>query len=225
MSKITPPTPTKPMPHFREHCILCGSDMVNNKCSGCGKMIFVDPTPTTCDCMCHDSDDPMSYCESLCESCYIPKLKDKNIPTPTTGKEDWRKELSERFVGFNDRGIVYYSDGLAVTGYRTPTAVCRNCGAEAKGEEAKKWQFGHVGCPKPNGEFLRNDFEAKDLKEFIERTLSSQLQQQKERIVKEIEKSRGNDYHNIGMGDLDYHEKNAVDAYITTLKHRLSKSL
>ena len=40
-------------------------------------------------------------------------------------------------------------------------------------------------------------------------------------IEEAIEVSRGNDYHNIGMGSLDYHEKTAVDCYIETLKHRL----
>lgn len=42
-------------------------------------------------------------------------------------------------------------------------------------------------------------------------------------IEEMIEVSRGNDYHNMGMGELDYHEKSAVDAYIETLKHRLEK--
>src|SRR3989304_4037330 len=42
-------------------------------------------------------------------------------------------------------------------------ATCRNCGATAKGEKAKEWQFGHINCPKPNGYFLRNDFTVQDL--------------------------------------------------------------
>lgn len=39
-----------------------------------------------------------------------------------------------------------------------------------------------------------------------------------------IKRVIGNDYHNIGMGILDYHEKSAVDAFIATLLHRLLNS-
>ena len=84
----------------------------------------------------------------------------ENHPTKT---KSWEKDILGKFIGFNDRGIVYYSDGLAVTGYTTPMATCRNCGATAKGEKAKEWQFGHINCPKPNGYFLRNDFTVQDL--------------------------------------------------------------
>ena len=44
-----------------------------------------------------------------------------------------------------------------------------------------------------------------------------------ERILEIVEESRGNNYHNIGIGSLDYHEKSAVDAYVETLKSRLSQ--
>ena len=69
------------------------------------------------------------------------------------------------------------------------------------------------------------------LKEDCFPLISSLLQKEREAgkregiedLKKLIEKSRGNDYHNIGIGELDYHEKCAVDAYIETLKSRMSK--
>lgn len=59
--------------------------------------------------------------------------------------------------------------------------------------------------------------------------ITNALNQQKELLIKEIdskiEEARGNDYANLGMGGLDYHEKNAVDAYVETLKSRVGKFL
>lgn len=59
--------------------------------------------------------------------------------------------------------------------------------------------------------------EFNELKDFIR----SLLKAQRKELVGEIEKTRGNDYHNIGIGELDYHEKSAVDAYVVALEHRL----
>jgi hypothetical protein len=44
-----------------------------------------------------------------------------------------------------------------------------------------------------------------------------------EEVEKIIPKGKGNDYENLGMGSLDYHEKNAVDGYIEWLKAHISK--
>lgn len=58
----------------------------------------------------------------------------------------------------------------------------------------------------------------------IKRLRESFTQLVRECVGEEIEKARGNDYQNMGMGSLDYHEKCAVDAYIETLKQRLTEA-
>ena len=60
-----------------------------------------------------------------------------------------------------------------------------------------------------------------EIKKFIRQIIAQELRGLEMEIEEKIEKSRGNDYHNIGIGSLDYHEKCAVDAYIETLRHRL----
>ena len=70
-----------------------------------------------------------------------------------------------------------------------------------------------------------------NVEEFLIKWSDTLLQKEREAgkregiedLKKLIEKSRGSDYHNIGIGELDYHEKCAVDAYIETLKSRMSK--
>lgn len=44
-----------------------------------------------------------------------------------------------------------------------------------------------------------------------------------EEVIELVETTIGNDYHNIGMGSLDYHEKSAIDAFIESFKFRLTK--
>jgi hypothetical protein len=113
---------------------------------------------------------------------------------------DTKRELLGKFIGFNDRGIVYYSDGLAVTGYTTPTATCRNCGATAKGEKAKEWQFGHINCPKPNGYFLRNDFTAQDLIDAFSQVRTQAIEEERKRVVEEI-REKIKELKESGFGD------------------------
>ena len=67
--------------------------------------------------------------------------------------------------------------------------------------------------------FCRSEKVANIFEEVLQKVLS----QREAEVRKEIEESRGNNYHNIGIGSLDYHEKSAVDAYIETLKSRLSQ--
>lgn len=81
--------------------------------------------------------------------------------------------MEKELFGYNDRGIVSYSDGLAISGYMTPHAICNNCGFSAKGEEAKEMMFGHKGCPKPNGKFIRNDVTVEKLEKSIRTLLES----------------------------------------------------
>lgn len=102
----------------------------------------------------------------------IKKFSDPPKKMNQSIREEIIKKFRDKFIGFNDRGIVYYSDGLAVTNFSTPTATCRNCGASVNGKEAKEWQFGHIGCPKPNGYYLKNDFAAEDLLSGFESALS-----------------------------------------------------
>ena len=83
------------------------------------------------------------------------------------------KQMEKELFGYNDRGIVSYSDGLAISGYMTPHAICNNCGFSAKGEEAKEMMFGHKGCPKPNGKFIRNDVTVEKLEKSIRTLLES----------------------------------------------------
>ena len=89
------------------------------------------------------------------------------MTTPDVIKAEAVKRMRDKLIGFNGRGVVYYYDGLAITGNMIPNAICKNCGASVEGEKAKEWRFGHIGCPKPNGEYLRNDFTANDLRDFL----------------------------------------------------------
>jgi len=124
--------------------------------------------------------------------------------------------LRDKFIGFNDRGIVYYSDGLMATGYTTPSACCINCGAKAKGEKARKWQFGHVGCPKPNGDYLRNDFTTNDLKDF----LLSEIDRVVEVVMEEIKKMKEEE---LSMKPADDLERTAEWYKVTALDDLLQK--
>jgi hypothetical protein len=58
---------------------------------------------------------------------------------------------------------------------------------------------------------------------FIESHLTQVREETLEEVEKIIPKGKGNDYENLGMGSLDYHEKNAVDGYIEWLKAHISK--
>ena len=100
-----------------------------------------------------------------------------------------KEEFNRKFTGFNDRGIVEYSDGMAITHFATPIATCLNCGQTAKGENAKKWMFGHIGCKKPNGLFLLNSLKYEELWNFIEQAIS----QSKEELV--VDENTSDGYH------------------------------
>lgn len=69
----------------------------------------------------------------------------------------------------------------------------------------------------------RQDIRINELLALLQKEREAGKREGIEDLKKLIEKSRGNDYHNIGIGELDYHEKCAVDAYIETLKSRMSK--
>lgn len=69
----------------------------------------------------------------------------------------------------------------------------------------------------------RQDIRINELYELFSTLLQKEREATIEEVRKLIEKSRGNDYHNIGMGELDYHEKCAIDAYVETLKSRMGK--
>lgn len=98
---------------------------------------------------------------------------------PNKQKTKWEKEI----FGFNNRGMVDYISGITPTGYHSASAICKNCGAKAKDtKEADKWQFGHPNCPKPNGEYIKNNITAKRLREIISQLLSTQHQE----LIKEI---------------------------------------
>lgn len=73
--------------------------------------------------------------------------------------------IEKEIFGFNDRGIVSYYEPMFK--HELDRASCNNCGEEIKGEEAKTWKFGHVGCPKPNGEYLRTDITPEKLRKVI----------------------------------------------------------
>lgn len=49
------------------------------------------------------------------------------------------------------------------------------------------------------------------------------VKEERERIIKLLDKGKEHDYEAIGMGSLDYHEKCAVDAYIEWLKALLTQ--
>ncbi len=72
------------------------------------------------------------------------------------------RDLKE-LIGYNDRGIVIAN---ICKPSKYSIARCENCGAVIKGTKAIKWQFGHIGCPKPNGEYIKNDLTPKKLKEW-----------------------------------------------------------
>jgi len=89
----------------------------------------------------------------------------------------WQKEL----FGFNERGIVEYTEHLQF-------AKCINCGAQIQGKEAKDWMFGHIGCPKPNGEFLRNNVTPEKIRNVIKQELSTLLDRVED-LIKEYDES------------------------------------
>lgn len=79
--------------------------------------------------------------------------------TKTTTNKDWEERArEEEIIGFNDRGIVELH---AASGY------CRNCGEEFDSQHLSDLVFGHVGCPKPQGEYIPNNLTPKKLKDFI----------------------------------------------------------
>lgn len=63
----------------------------------------------------------------------------------------------------------------------------------------------------------------RELQQFLSDCIDKVEKETIKKISSLIEKSRGNDYHNIGIGELDYHEKCAVDAYVITLQSRMKK--
>ena len=61
------------------------------------------------------------------------------------------------------------------------------------------------------------------IKTFLDQTIDTTIKQTLEEVRKVIKITIGNDYHNMGMGSLDYHEKCAVDAFIESFKSRLQQ--
>lgn len=82
-------------------------------------------------------------------------------------------EQMKELIGNTTTGIVQYSDGLAVTRYRTPFAVCTACGFSAKGEEARKMMFGHKKCPKANDKYIKNSVTAEKLEQSIRKLIEA----------------------------------------------------
>jgi hypothetical protein len=70
------------------------------------------------------------------------------------------KEIWEKLTDYNDRGIVSYWEEMKY-------AKCENCGLIINGKKAKEMQFGHIGCPKPNGYYIRQDLTVEDLKKYL----------------------------------------------------------
>ena len=80
----------------------------------------------------------------------------------------WEKKL----FGYNNRGIVTFSEGCGLV--KEQFAVCHNCGQSVRGKKAKDWMFGHIECPKPNGEYLKNDVTPKKIRNVISQLLEKQ---------------------------------------------------
>jgi hypothetical protein len=106
-----------------------------------------------------------------------------------------------------------------------------------KDRKMKKTISGIIG----NGEYLQPDmvienngmmwrFNKKwlngvvdEILDVLENKIDQAKQEERESILKLLEITKSNDYHNIGIGSLDYHEKCAVDSYIESLKSRIIK--
>lgn len=95
------------------------------------------------------------------------------------------KEFDEKFLGNNTRGIVTFEEGLGGVNYHK--AICNNCGKTFKGNEADKMIFGHIGCPKPNGQYIKNDTSPEKLKSFLQSAIVEARKDERERIGKLLE--------------------------------------
>jgi hypothetical protein len=87
------------------------------------------------------------------------------------------ERVLENIIGFNDRGIVEYNEdnrGLGYLMHGVWKGVCNSCGKKFKGkEEIESIRFGHVGCPKPDGKYIKNDATP----EKIESALTSAIEE------------------------------------------------
>ena len=72
--------------------------------------------------------------------------------------------MLQELIGYNNRGIVELREN--------EFARCKNCGATRKGKKANDWMFGHPNCPKPDGEYIKNDVTPEKLRRIISNIIS-----------------------------------------------------
>jgi len=86
--------------------------------------------------------------------------------------QETKQQLIESLIGFNDRGIVEYSEGQAGLGFLIHGewgGVCKSCGKKFQGKkEIETIRFGHVDCPSPDGKYLRNDITPEKIEKALD---------------------------------------------------------
>jgi hypothetical protein len=125
--------------------------------------------------------------------------------------KDALEKIEKELIGYNDRGIVEYWEDRQY-------AKCTNCGEEVKGKASKDWMFGHKGCKKPIGYFVRNDITV----EKIRKSIVLLLESLKESVIGEDEeKWEGMDIdkHN------DFNARNNLRAKQRSLLNNICKKI
>lgn len=110
-------------------------------------------------------------------------------------------EMMKKIIGINNRGIVEFSDH---PDDKYKFAVCLNCGAKVEGKESKKWMFGHIGCPKPNGEYIKNDLTPKKLKAFMLELVKAVGEELIGEDEEHMTKEEADEVYELNQGNVDY---------------------